>query len=393
MNLRPDRSMRILQIHPFLRGDRLFARAGGKSRVSLVLSRYLEKNGVEVAIFPWPEKIFGGRIAYGMDPGEELTVLPTMGFPGPWQIPGAWRRSSYGMESAVGFGDRVWRMLQWIGLQNALADFRPDIVHLHNSHSDFPVAFRAQAAHIPLVLTHHTGKYGPHVRDCDFLVCISKTFQQDFCRDTGYPRERTRVIYNCISPFACELPPLPAAGRQGWLFVGRPSAAKGLDLLLEAYRLDVRLREQPLHVCGAGEEEASFRQIAEKNQLPVTFHGRVSEGDLRERLRSARGVVIPSRSEGFSVALLDALANGTPVVGWAPQVKELEALWHIPVGRPFDARTQSAGELADEMRRFPSPPEDNDAWRSQLSQRTRQEFSTAAFGEAYRSLYREVLAA
>jgi glycosyltransferase involved in cell wall biosynthesis len=384
--------VRILQIHPFLRGDKIYARAGGKSRVSLVLSRLLQKDGFEVGIFPWPERIFGGRIAYGVDTGEELSVLPTAGFPAPRKIAKAWIDSSTGAGSHAGFEDRVWRMLMWTGLQNALEDFRPDIVHLHMSHSDFPVIYRALGKRIPLVLTHHTGKYGSHVRDCDFLVCVSKTFQQNFCRETGFPIEKSRVIYNCLSPFVYQLPTLPVAERHGWLFVGGTTIAKGLDLLVEAYRLHSALWQHPLHVYGTGSEEGFFKKIAEKDDLPIVFHGRVNAAELQNPLRSARGVVIPSRSEGFSVALLDALACGTPVIGWAPQVQELEAMWKIPVGMPFDGRTQNADDLAAAMLKTLNNSDDTDEWRSEISRRTRETFSVDAFGEAHRRLYEEIIA-
>src|SRR4030042_3759792 len=69
-------SLKILQIHPFLKGEGLNPRAGGKSRLSLQLSRELAARGNEVAIFPFPEPIL--EKPYWIDnPGKPMRLLPT----------------------------------------------------------------------------------------------------------------------------------------------------------------------------------------------------------------------------------------------------------------------------------------------------------------------------
>ncbi len=49
--------MRILQIHPLLRGDSINPLAGGKSRVSLQLTAHFAERH-NVALFPYPERLF-----------------------------------------------------------------------------------------------------------------------------------------------------------------------------------------------------------------------------------------------------------------------------------------------------------------------------------------------
>jgi glycosyltransferase involved in cell wall biosynthesis len=108
-------------------------------------------------------------------------------------------------------------------------------------------------------------------------------------------------------------------------------------------------------------------------------------------LAHSRALVNPSRLEGFSVALLEALACGTPVVGWADQVRELEHWWEMPVGAPFDGRTQSADELADAIRRLLNGPSQSDAARATIAAHARRHFTLERFGQEYLAAYQQVV--
>ena len=125
------------------------------------------------------------------------------------------------------------------------------------------------------------------------------------------------------------------------LYVGAVRRRKGIDLLLEAYRSDRTLWSEPLMVCGRGEDEELIRQ-ADRDGVPVNWRGQLGPEELAEAILGARLVAIPSRLEGFSIAVLEALCCGTPVIGWAPQIHELQSLLGTYVGIPFDGRRQGA---------------------------------------------------
>jgi glycosyltransferase involved in cell wall biosynthesis/GT2 family glycosyltransferase len=126
-------------------------------------------------------------------------------------------------------------------------------------------------------------------------------------------------------------------------FIGRLAPEKGLDVLLTAVaELRRSGRAATLVVMGEGPERAAVeRQVAELGlQDAVELTGRVDRHELNERLAEADLAVQPSRSEGFSKAWLDALANGVPVVastagGMAePFLVANEVGWTVP---PDDA--------------------------------------------------------
>lgn len=112
--------------------------------------------------------------------------------------------------------------------------------------------------------------------------------------------------------------------RFGWpgsmtlLFLGRLHWKKGLDILADAFaQLADHNPEARLVVAGPddGQRVAFVRKIGEyglsdRVSLPGPIYGR----EKYRALRSAAMFVLPSRQEGFSIAILEALASQTPVV-------------------------------------------------------------------------------
>jgi glycosyltransferase involved in cell wall biosynthesis len=166
-----------------------------------------------------------------------------------------------------------------------------------------------------------------------------------------------------------------------------------LDVLLEAYRRSDCLRAHPLHLCGSGPDEGRYQELAVRDNLPVVFHGRLPIPEVKAIVSGARLLVNPSRMEGFSVALVEALACGTPVIGWASQVKELEELWSRPVGFAFDARCQSVEELTNLILRALQDPILEDGSREELSRLARESFSMDRYGREMTGHYAELLRA
>ena len=125
--------------------------------------------------------------------------------------------------------------------------------------------------------------------------------------------------------------------------------------------------------------------------IPIHWLGQLPPKELAERLSCARLVVIPSRLEGFSIAVLEALACGVPVVGWAPQIRELESTLGFPVGAAFDGRVQTAEELAGLILSVLRGSLVSPTHRLRLAKAARDAFSDDRYVDAYLSLYREMI--
>ena len=129
------------------------------------------------------------------------------------------------------------------------------------------------------------------------------------------PRMRAvRVVYNSIDePEAQEHP--GAARDLDVLFVGRLSPEKGIDTLLDAAgRLPEGVR---LTIVGHGALEPQVRAAAAAKPGRIDFLGQRSQPEVLALWRRARVAVLPSYSDPFPFTVLEALSQGTPVVGSA----------------------------------------------------------------------------
>lgn len=145
------------------------------------------------------------------------------------------------------------------------------------------------------------------------FVAVSRAVA-DTLGDAGLSRERLVVIHNGID----EVPPFeppPAGGALRLVWVGRFVKQKRHDVMLEAFAEAIRGgADALLTLVGEGptmervREQAAALGIAER----VTFAGQ--QEDVRPFLRTAHLFVTCSEREGFSNALLEAVAAGRGVL-------------------------------------------------------------------------------
>jgi len=110
------------------------------------------------------------------------------------------------------------------------------------------------------------------------------------------------------------------------LFVGRLNPIKGLDVLVRAWGLlPRRMRDKALLVLvGDGPEKAKLLDSVEQLGLAESVRLVGAQRAVREYYWAADIFVLPSRSEGLSGALVEAMACGLPCiasnVGGAPDL-------------------------------------------------------------------------
>lgn len=128
-----------------------------------------------------------------------------------------------------------------------------------------------------------------------------------------YKKSRIKVIPNMVR----EVQLYPETQREPFILaVGRLNdTLKGFDRLLEAMALGKT--NWPLYLAG-GEEtsDAKFNALIETNGLKerIRFLGKIT--DMDSWYARAGLFVIPSRSEGFPNALVEAMAAGVPCVSY-----------------------------------------------------------------------------
>jgi glycosyltransferase involved in cell wall biosynthesis len=152
---------------------------------------------------------------------------------------------------------------------------------------------------------------GAATRHADAVLAVSAASAAAL-REAGVSRE-IEVVPNAAPP----PPPASAsADRGGQVRVaylgGFANPAKGGDVLVEALRSIAPAELPPITLAGAGEPPAAAGELIGRDR--VTWAGWLSGAEKDALLASASILVIPSRSEGLPMALLEAMSWGMAVI-------------------------------------------------------------------------------
>jgi len=177
------------------------------------------------------------------------------------------------------------------------------------------------------------------------------------------------------------------AAHPGPLRIGQVGALvdhhKGQRVLFEALRLTPALAQCPVLLIGAGEDEAALRR--EAHDLPqVVFTGFVD--NVADHLAALDLFVFPSREEGLGSVLIDAMAQGLPIVasrvGGIPElIEDGQTGLLVPPG--------DAPALAAALTRLVADAE----LRARLGAAARQAaaaYTPEAMAAAYAALYHDI---
>jgi glycosyltransferase involved in cell wall biosynthesis len=146
------------------------------------------------------------------------------------------------------------------------------------------------------------------------------------------------------------------AGKTLVTFIGRLTAKKGLDLLLDAFRSAANgKRDAHLLVAGPDDEGLAVALRRQASELGIgerlTVLGFVSAVEKAALLRHTRVFALPSADENFALGVAEAMAAGVPVlitdrVGIHAEIAEAEA--GIVVPRSVEALTAGLARLLED---------------------------------------------
>ncbi|MCC2032540.1 glycosyltransferase [Microbacterium allomyrinae] len=222
--------------------------------------------------------------------------------------------------------------------RRVLDEVKPDVVHIQ-SHIVIGrgLAREAHKRGIPIVATNHV--MAENVVDFTTLPPFldkpviklawddaKRTF--DLTRAVTTPTrkaadflEQTIEIANVI-PVSCGIeaanytPDLTPRDAHRLVFVGRLTTEKQIDVILRAIaRLDPALNVT-FDIVGKGDQRRNLEQLVGELGLEerVTFHGHTTDEELKSFLTDASLFVIASIAELQSIATMEAMASGLPIV-------------------------------------------------------------------------------
>lgn len=166
---------------------------------------------------------------------------------------------------------------------------------------------RAQSALMATTLAVHR----PTWKSVDRYIALT-TAVADHLRDYGIPDERIVVKPNAVPD-----PGIPVPPGDGFLFMGRLSPEKGLDLLLTAWRRHPVGSLGPLRIAGDGELRP-LAEAAAADRPDVSYLGQLDRPGVRAVLADSAVVLATSTwHDVLPTVIIEALASGRPVLGTA----------------------------------------------------------------------------
>ncbi|UNK71100.1 glycosyltransferase [Microbacterium sp. H1-D42] len=233
----------------------------------------------------------------------------------------------------------VWPWRSKYYARRVLDDVQPDIVHIQ-SHIIIGRGL-SRIAHqrgIPIVATNHVMAENilDHTAMPKFIngpvlklawADAKRTF--DLTRAVTTPTRKAaefleRTIDSTgVIPVSCGIdrrnytPIVGPREKNRILFVGRLTGEKHVDVVLQAMtKLDPAL-DVTFDIAGGGDQRKALESLAAHLGLSdrVTFHGRVTDEQLRELYSRASVFAIASIAELQSIVTMEAMASALPVVG------------------------------------------------------------------------------
>lgn len=316
-----------------LLANKFYYRRGGDCIYTLNLEQLLMKHGHDVAVFAmqYPENERSGWSKYWPKNMSKVDVFTRP------------------------FGDKEVRR----EFGRLLEDFKPDVVHLNNIHTQLsPVISKmAHEKGVKVVWTLHDTKLvcpcytctrdGKWCTECftdkravirhrcmpgglpgaiigyreikkwnknvlqeyvDLFLPPSQ-FMMDTCVAGGYSPEKFRVLCNFIDVSKVQNPSFKKGDY--YVFLGRLTSVKGVETLCKA----AALLDKKLIIIGGGELEEILRKEYALCRN-IEFKGQMQWDEFRPILEGARFMVLPAEwSENNPLTVIESQSLGTPVLG------------------------------------------------------------------------------
>jgi len=156
---------------------------------------------------------------------------------------------------------------------------------------------------------------------CPKIICVSKAVKKSLS-DFGVNPRKLEVIYNGVDFTKPEFNSAIVEKTIDIIYVGRLSREKGIATFLMGMKL-VKESRPNIKICivGAGPDEPLARSLVKVFDLDnnVTFAGKMENGQLLQKIASAKVLVNTSYTESFGLAIVEAMALDVAVV--APDIE------------------------------------------------------------------------
>lgn len=206
---------------------------------------------------------------------------------------------------------------------------KPDIIYAHFLYNISYAVYLKEKYNIPLVGMEHWSGLNQFELSSDIIyrgqiayqgankiIAVSNSLKKQIY---NYFKRDAIVIHNMVNEDFFQVPIRKYTNRDKLIYISIGSLfyIKGHDILIKAlsevaqYTLGWELR-----IVGGGSEEKNLQNLIKQLGLEnnIKIIGRKNKQEIISLLYDSDIFILPSRSENFSVAVLEALSAGLPVV-------------------------------------------------------------------------------
>lgn len=328
---------------------------------------------------------FAERLAAGLvSRGHEVQIMA----PAPTRKRGSWIEIHEGQPMMV-HRLQSWRWrphdwlrfaLPWIVRKHSrivLDEFRPDVVHFQSAiNIGRGVTIEAEKRGIRIVGTNHLMPENllqfslvPKGLQDRVITALWRAARRTFNRAEAVTTPTLRAAQFLekytglvgVHAISCGInadnyePNFAPRTENRILFVGRVTGEKQIDVLLQAVALLTPELKARLEIVGGGDQKRNLEHLADTLGIRdrVTFSGYVTDDELRAAYSRATVFAMPSIAELQSIATMEAMASGLPIVG--ANAMALPHLIHDNENG-YLFRPGSAQDLADKLTKVLTAP-------------------------------------
>lgn len=291
-------------------------------------------------------------------------------------------------------------------INEALKKEKPDVVHINLALSplDFVIPNLCHRQKIPIVGIFHgaideritpfslavrglMAAYLPCFKQLDRVISFSEGFK-NVLGSLGVNKDRIDVLPNAVDTKKYSPGPSKYREKNGnyVLFLGRMDPVKNPGLLIEMF-LKINPNNLKLVLVGTGTQYKVLEETYRSNKN-IVFTGPITETSQKvDIMRGAMLYVLPSTFEGLSLALLENMSVGTPVIA-----TDAGAHAEVLKNYPLILHHEKVGsELEESIRKFLNNP----GLQKEMAEKSRrtifEDYSFTAYNQKIISIYKKAI--
>ena len=144
-------------------------------------------------------------------------------------------------------------------------------------------------------------------------VIVPSHYLAGIAREWGISETKIHVVYNSITPAHEPKHTYEASSPFQFMTAGRLVPWKGFRMAIEAL---AKRDNAELTIIGGGPDARTLKKTVSEHKLELRVHfvPQLSREHFREALSSYDAFLLPTRYEGFSHALVEAMSTGLPII-------------------------------------------------------------------------------